>query len=144
MIRDAKPKDLEQILGLLYQLSPVSEEDLKINKKKLKKVLREMIKDKNHLICVYEKEQKLLGIATLLIQLNLSHGGRPYAHVENVVTDQAFRGNGVGKEMIDYLIKRADERGCYKSILNCEEKNIPFYERCRFHLTGEVEMRLDN
>jgi glucosamine-phosphate N-acetyltransferase len=143
MIREAKPEDLKQILDLLHQLSSLTEEDLRISKTKFKKILREIITDKNHIICVYESEQRLLGTATLVVQLNLSHGGRPYAHIENVVTDKDFRGNGVGKEMVDYLIKMADERDCYKSILNCEEKNIPFYEKCRFHLTGEVEMRRD-
>lgn len=144
MIRDAKPEDLEQILDLLYQLSPPKEKNLKTDKKELRTILNEMIFDRNYVVCVYQEGQRLLGTATLIIQLNLSHGGRPYGHIENVVTDQNFRVSGIGRKMMDYLVKKADERNCYKIVLSCEKKNVPFYKKCNLNLTGEVEMRRNN
>jgi len=144
MIRNAKLKDLEQILDLLYQLSPPKEEDLKTDKKELRTILNEIIFDKNYIVCVYQEGQKLLGTATLIIQLNLSHGGRPYAHIENVVVNKNFRGKNIGKQIVDYLIKKANERNCYKIVLSCEKKNIPFYKKCNLNPTGEVEMRRNN
>jgi len=144
MIRNAKTEDLEQILDLLYQLSPPKEEFLKTDKKGLRTILNEMIFDRNYVVCVYQEGQRLLGTATLIIQLNLSHGGRPYGHIENVVTDKNSRGKGIGKQIVDYLIKKADERNCYKIILSCEKKKVPFYKKCNLNLTGEVEMRRNN
>lgn len=143
MIREARSEDLEGILDLLYQLSPLKEEDSRASKIKLKEILSDMLADENYLLCVYEDGQRLLGTAMLITQLNLSHGGRPYGHIENVVIEQNFRSNGIGRQMVDYLVKEADKRNCYKTVLSCEGKNIPFYEKCNFHLTGEAEMRRD-
>jgi len=140
MIREAKLGDLEQVLGLLHQLSPTKKRD---DKKELRRILNGIIKDRNYVIAVYEEDKKLLGTATLLIQLNLSHNGKPYGHVENVVTDKNSRGNGIGKELVEYLIEKANKRKCYKVILDCVKPNIPFYKKCRFAETGEVEMRLN-
>lgn len=142
MIREARLEDLDQLLELLYQLSPSTDEDLRVGRIYLENIFGEMIAERNQTIYVYESGEKLLGTATLVVQLNLTHGGKPYAHLENVVTDKSCRGNGIGKKLIDYLVEEANKRGCYKKVLSCEGKNVPFYERCRFRRTGEIEMRL--
>lgn len=143
MIRTANSYDLEQLLNLLHQLSPPDKENFKIDKEDLKQTLDEMILDRNYIVCVYQERQKLLGTATLLVQLNLHNNGMPYGHIENVVTDKNFRGKSIGQKMIDYLIKEAKQKNCYKVVLNCGEKNIPFYDKCGFKKTGEIEMLKD-
>ncbi len=143
MIRTANSYDLEQLLNLLHQLSPPDKKNFKTDMEDLKQTLDEMILDRNYVLCVYQERQKLLGTATLLVQLNLHNNGMPYGHIENVVTDKNSRGKGIGQKMVDYLIKEAKERNCYKVILNCEEKNISFYKKCGFQATGEIEMGID-
>jgi len=141
-IRQTNVADLNVLLDLLYQLSPAKEEDSSADYKNLQGILQRIITDDNHCLCVCEYDGKVIGTAVLLIQLNLSHHGRPYGHIENVVTDQAQRGKGIGTRMVEYLVQRARERNCYKIILDCAKHNIPFYKKCGFTETGEVEMRI--
>lgn len=141
-IRTANSEDLPNLLSLLHQLSPPSEQD-KVSQESLKQILLKMIQDENHHIHVLEENDSIIATGTLLIRLNLSHGGKSAAHIENVVVDKKHRKKGIGKIMINHLIKKAKNLGCYKVILNCKKENIPFYTNCNLKETGEVEMRLD-
>ena len=143
IIRHANPQDLEQLINLLHQLSPPTKRNSEADKEELKRILDETILDRNYAVCVYQERGKLLGTATLLIQLNLHNNGRPYGHIENVVTDKNYREKDIGKQMMEYLVKEAKKRDCYKIVLNGEEKNIPFYKKCKFRSTGEIEMGID-
>lgn len=140
--REAKKEDLNKILNLLSQLSPLSEEDKKVSEEEISKVMQKVIDDENHFLIVAEENGEIIGTGLLLIQLNLFHGGKFSAHIENVVTDENQRGKGIGKKIIEYLIKRAREKNCYKIILDCKKSNVPFYEKCGLKETGEVEMRI--
>jgi len=48
---------------------------------------------------------------------NLTHGARPYAVIENVVTDAAHRRRGLGELTMRSLIAHCWEAGCYKIML---------------------------
>ncbi|MBD3355079.1 GNAT family N-acetyltransferase [Candidatus Woesearchaeota archaeon] len=139
-IRKAKSGDLKELMDILNQLSPSSEEK---DTEKLQSTFDKINQDKNYHLCVAEENNQLVGTGLLLIQMNISHNGRPYAHIENIVVDKNHRKKGIGKKIILYLVEKAKKAGCYKIILDCEKKNIPFYEKCGLYETGEVEMRLD-
>jgi glucosamine-phosphate N-acetyltransferase len=49
--------------------------------------------------------------------------------VEDVVIDKSCRGKNLGKLLVDSLVSLARELSCYKVILNCNEKNVPFYTK---------------
>ncbi|MBN1444612.1 MAG: GNAT family N-acetyltransferase [Candidatus Omnitrophica bacterium] len=140
IVSEAKMEDIEGIVSLLYQLSPRKPGE-SLDRETGQAILKSIIDNPDYCLCVAKINGELAGTALLLIQLNLSHGGKPYGHVENVVTDVSRRGKGIGLTMVNFLMSKARERGCYKVILDCEAKNIPFYERCGFSLTGESEMR---
>ncbi len=142
-IRIAYETELMALLDLLYQLSPKSEEDSKASKRALERTLKAMIKNEDYRLAVCDVDGKIAGTATLLVQQNLSHGGRPYGHIENVVTDAASRGKGIGAELVRYLLAEAKKRNCYKVILDCKEDNVSFYEKLGMHKTSEVELRID-
>ena len=58
---------------------------------------------------------------------------RPYAVIENVITDQNYRNRGIGKAIMQYAINRAWEAGCYKVMLMTgrkEESTLKFYKSC--------------
>jgi len=38
----------------------------------------------------------------------------------------------LGKRIVDILRKIGENAGCYKIILDCDEKLVPFYEKCGF------------
>ncbi|MHB1507116.1 MAG: GNAT family N-acetyltransferase [Cuniculiplasma sp.] len=140
-IRPAKMIDIYSLVFLLSQLSSVSYNYISLEN--VKRKLEAILLEKNTLIIVAEYHGDILGTATLLLQNNLSHGGRPYAHIENVVTREDVRGFGIGLTMINELIKNAKEKDCYKIVLTCKPENIEFYRRNGFNPSGEVEMRLD-
>lgn len=141
-IRKVNLEDFGELLSLLNQLSPISKEE-KIYLKESINILKEIIKDKCHYLCVVEQNNSLIGTGTLLIQKNLSHAGKPYAHIENIVVDSSQRGKGIGKQIVLHLIEKAKESKCYKVILDCKKENIPFYNKCGMSETGEVEMRIN-
>lgn len=142
-IREAKLEDLDKLLQLLYQLSQPSEDEKNADTQKLRRVLNKIIEDENYYICIFEYDGELFGTGMLLVQLNLSHKGKPFGHIENVVMDEKHRKKGIGLKIIEYLIEKAKEKNCYKVILNCKKNNIPFYEKTGLKENGEVEMRLD-
>lgn len=78
----------------------------------------------------------IIGSATVLIELKLLHGGSKVAHIEDVVVDRARRVKGTGKSLIEKCVEYATDVGCYKIILDCEEHNIPFYNKCGFTVDG--------
>ena len=142
IVRKARYEDLDSILDLLEQLTPIKAGN-SFNRGKVEANFNKILEDVNYCLCVFEDEGIVLGTALLLIQINLSQGGRPYAHIENVVVDKNCRGKGAGKKMMDYLIGRARGLNCYKILLNCSKENILFYEKCGFIDSDEVEMRIN-
>ena len=51
------------------------------------------------------------------------------------------QGKKLGQRIIEALDHLAQAVGCYKAILDCSEKNQPFYEKCGYRLAG-VQMVL--
>ncbi|MDP8012779.1 MAG: GNAT family N-acetyltransferase, partial [Nanoarchaeota archaeon] len=139
-IRLAQKKDLPSLLDLMNQLSPYSSQ---IDYTEISETFSSILKDKFYRLIVYETNGKIVGTALLLVQKNLSHGGRPYGHIENVVVDSSYRGKGIGKEMLEYLINEAKKYNCYKVILNGRKGTEGFYESAGFKRTDETEMRID-
>ena len=62
-------------------------------------------------------------------------------HIEDIVTHTDYRGLNLGKLVIETLKYIGKQVGCYKIILDCSEKNIPFYKKCGFS-QKEFEMVL--
>ncbi len=142
-IKKAGINHLEKTLFLLYQLSPKNPNDGDVTLEKLGGIMKTISESDNHHLVVYEDGGEIAGTAMLVVQHNLTHGGRPYGHIENVVVDKNYRNKGIGKALINYLVEEARRRECYKVILNCFEDNVQFYSKCGLEKTGEVEMRMD-
>lgn len=64
------------------------------------------------------------------------------AQIEDVVVDKDCRGQGYGKQMIQFLIAKAKDYGAYKVVLNCNDQNAGFYEKLGFR-RHESQMRID-
>jgi len=87
------------------------------------------------------KNNIIIGSITILIETKIIHNFGKVAHIEDVIVDKYHRGNGLGKMLIHKCIHYAKSHNCYKIILNCNDKNIPFYEKCGF-TKKENEMAL--
>ncbi len=91
-----------------------------------------------HQIIVIEDllTNKIVGTGTILIEFKLIHGLGKVAHIEDIVTDGSYRGQGLGAQLINHLVKQAQAAGCYKVILDCGEHNVGFYTKCGFEQKG--------
>lgn len=81
----------------------------------------------------------LVGCGTLFIEHKFVHQNGLVGHLEDVVTDTDYRGKNLGRIIIETLKDIGKSKGCYKVILDCVEKNVPFYEKCGF-VQSEVRM----
>ena len=91
-------------------------------------------------VCVIDS--KIVGTATLLTEQKFIHNGSKVGHIEDVSIHNEFQKSDIGTKLIQFLIKHAQQHGCYKVVLNCLDEIMPFYEKIGFssHLNG---MRYD-
>jgi GNAT superfamily N-acetyltransferase len=69
--------------------------------------------------------------AMLIVCPNLTRSGRPFAIIENVVTDRDHRMCGYGRQVVQHAIEIARQQGCYKVTLTTgrrDEGTLRFYE----------------
>jgi GNAT superfamily N-acetyltransferase len=96
----------------------------------------QMLGDPNRRVLVAtDREEYPVGTADLLLVPNLTYDGSPWAIVENIVVDPAWRGHGVGRALMRHAIRTADDAGCYKLQLASSNRRIGahrFYERLGF------------
>jgi GNAT superfamily N-acetyltransferase len=132
MIYEAKDKNLIDIIYLYKQLFPDEGFNDTI---KNEKIWAQIVNDDK--ISCYISYERNIPVATCIMTVipNLTHEQRPYAIIENVVTNTEYRKRGFGKLIIEYAIKNAKEQNCYKIMLLSSSKRIEahkFYERIGF------------
>lgn len=88
---------------------------------------------------VAERDGRIVGTFTLFILRNLGHWGTPSAVIEDVAVDPACQGQGIGRSMMHYALRRCGELGCYKAALSSNlrrERAHAFYESLGFERHG--------
>ena len=108
-----------------------------------KSILEGILENENHIVHVAELDGKIVGSTTLLIEQKFIHEGGFVGHIEDVVVKKEFEGQGIGMKLVLSLLDVANEKKCYKTILNCEDTLIPFYEKIGFKQKSN-EMRFDH
>ena len=108
LIRKAKEKDLRGVLTLYTQLgnNPFPQ-----NLEEVLPVWHQILAQPGHFVVVAETEGKLVGSCVCQIIPNLTHGMRPYAVIENVVTDEAFRRQGIATACLHFAREGARTAG---------------------------------
>ena len=84
-------------------------------------------------VYVTEQDGRVVGTFVLYILPNMTRHGRPAAILENIVVDEAHRGQGIGRAMLEFARDLALARGCYKLSLTSNAKRADaheFYRRC--------------
>jgi GNAT superfamily N-acetyltransferase len=94
----------------------------------------EIISHPGTVIMGAELDDRIVSIATMHLLPNLTHDGRPYCLVENVVTLRSHRGLGLGRRVMTALMDEAWSVNAYKIMLltgkNAGAKG--FYEKLGF------------
>ena len=114
-------------MQLVAQLHP---DDAPSDPARAAPALDEIVAREDHALLVAEDDEGLVGTLHLVIAPNLTHDGGSWAIVENVVVEEARRGHGIGRALMDEAERRARAAGCYKvQLLSAEERGVRiFYE----------------
>ena len=140
IIRKIIESDLEN--GFLESLDNLRQTS-NLEQNSVRNILKKILENENHIIHVAELNGKIVGSTTLLIEQKFIHEGGFVGHIEDVVVNKEFEGHGIGMKLVLSLLDVAKEKKCYKTILNCEDKLLPFYEKIGFKQKS-TEMRFDH
>ena len=133
MVREAVKEDLYELLNLYLFLH---EKDIPKNSSRLENTWNTIIEDENHHIIVNEINGKILSSCVCVIIPNLTRDVRPYAFIENVVTNEEYRGKGYATECLDYAKEIAIKNNCYKMMLltgTKKESTLNFYKNAGYN-----------
>lgn len=114
VIRPAAQPDLPALLALYAQLHP---DALDPAPGDAARILGEFSRYPGSAVLVGWLGPLLVSTCTLVVVPNLARGGTPYALIENVVTETAHRGRGLGRQVLRHAVSAAWECGCYKVML---------------------------
>ena len=133
MIREITNADFDGLMTLYMQLheNPFPEKS-----EEVMSLWEGILADPNHHIIVAEEDGKIVSSCVCVIIPNLTHGQRPYAFIENVITDEAYRKRGLATACLDFAKELALKENCYKMMLltgSKSESTLNFYERAGYN-----------
>ena len=138
MVREAVKEDLDELLNLYLFLH---EKNIPENSEHLENTWKTIIEDINHHIVVKEINGKIVSSCVCIIVPNLTRNIRPYALIENVVTNEEYRGKGYATECLNYAKEIAIKNNCYKMMLLTGTKNentVAFYKSAGYNSDDKI------
>lgn len=139
-IRKLQRKDIYN--GFLLSLDSLRKSS-HLKPKKANMIFNKISKNSHQVTYVAEENSKIIGSASILIEQKFIHDGGKVGHIEDVAVRKEFQGKGVGGKIVIALLKYAEKQGCYKTILDCTDELIPFYENIGFKRHSN-SMRFDH
>ena len=138
MLREAVKEDLDELLNLYLFLH---EKNIPENSEHLENTWKTIIEDINHHIVVKEINGKIVSSCVCIIVPNLTRNIRPYALIENVVTNEEYRGKSYAIECLNYAKEIAIKNDCYKMMLLTGTKNentLAFYKSAGYNSDDKI------
>ncbi len=140
VVRSATPADLEQLVRLLGVLFSI-EADFQPEPERQRRGLELMlVAPERRCVLVAEEAGAVVGMVTAQLLVSTAEGA-PSALVEDMVVDEAARGRGVGRRLIQALEAWARARGATRLQLLADRDNhsaLRFYERMGWRATQLV------
>lgn len=133
MIREITENDFDRLLRLYMQLH---DNPFPGKSERVLAVWNNILADENHHIIVAEEDGNIVSSCVCVIIPNLTRGQRPYAFVENVITDEKYRKRGLATACLDYARELAQRKNCYKMMLLTgarQESTLRFYEQAGYN-----------
>jgi len=138
--RECRAEDFDSVVVLLGQLWPGKQ----LDPVALRRVYdRSLASDQQLYLCV-ESGKRVVGFGSLSIKSNLWSEAL-VGYVDEMVVDEAHRGRGIGKQILDCLILWARERGCNRIELDSafhRKDAHAFYERQGFQSRAYLYSKL--
>ena len=137
-IREVEKEDLQGLLALytLFHDTPPAEMS-----DSLEALWERILQDKDHHILVGIEDGKIVTSCVVVIIPNLNHDQRPYALVENVVTDSVCRNRGYATACLNAAKEIAQRESCYKIMLmtgSKKESTLSFYEKAGYNRSDKT------
>ncbi len=85
---------------------------------------------------VMEDKGEIIGTA-----LGSYDGRRGY--IQKIVTNKKLRKQGIGKQLVEEVLKRLKKVGAVYIPISVEEDLVPFYESCGFHKKASISMSIE-
>jgi len=133
VIREAEESDLKSMFLLYTQLH---NNLVPQNNEKINMLWHSILNDKNHHIILGCLGEKIISSCVVVVVPNLTHSQRPYALVENVITDENYRNKGYASAILNYAKEIALNENCYKIMLMTGSKNdstLNFYRKAGYN-----------
>jgi GNAT superfamily N-acetyltransferase len=130
-IRDAEPRDAEALAGLMAQLGYPAEPAAIVPRLERLRIVGDRL-------VVAVVDDAVVGLAQLHVSPTIEHD-RPAAKLSALVVDEARRGEGIGRALVDAMLAEAQLRGCAVFFLTTSDRRgdaHAFYERLGLEQTG--------
>jgi len=138
-IREIEENDIEcgGLLEVLENLAPVGG----LVKPAAKAILKEIKSNPLHRIFVAvvqdgRNQGLIIGTTTLLVEPKFIFGGGRVAHIEDVAVRVEYQKKGIGFKLVNYATEQAAIMRCVRTVLDCSDENIPFYENIGYSYHG--------
>lgn len=135
--RQATSADLVGILGLYAQPDLDNGEVLSVPE--AEDFFERIARYPDYHLYVAVCDGQIIGTFALLIMDNLGHLGSPSAIIEDVAIAPDWQRRGIGKMMMQHVLRICAEKGCYKALLSSNlkrDKAHMFYESMGFERHG--------
>ena len=132
-IREIEREDLQGLLALYTQLH---DNEIPKDTIQLQALWERILEDKDHHILVGVEDDQIICSIVLVVIPNLTHGQRPYALIENVITHAAYRHRGYATRLLEVAKEKAEASNCYKMMLltgSKLESTLKFYEHAGYN-----------
>lgn len=83
-----------------------------------------------------KSNNKIVGTGAIYYEYKFIHNLSPVGHIEDIIIDEEYRKQGIGKYLIDFLVNESIKNKCYKVTLNCTDDVAKFYKKCKFINNG--------
>lgn len=133
MIREITDNDFDQLMQLYMQLHDNPFPD---KSERVMAVWDSILADNNHHIIVAEEDGMIVSSCVCVIIPNLTRGQRPYAFIENVITDVSYRKKGLATACLNFAKEIAQRENCYKMMLltgSKKDSTLQFYEQAGYN-----------
>jgi len=139
-VRRAQPADLDSLLALYTELAEGRDVSVPAAAPAAAPILAAIVADPARHLRVATVGGKAVGSVDMVVVPNVTHHGRPWAVVENVIVAEAHRRTGVGACLITVVLDEARAAGCYKVLLHSGKQRTwahSFYRSLGFEAVAE-------
>lgn len=137
VIRAARPADADRVYALLEQLEPAYSPDRPAFNANFPKLLND---ESTSLLLVAEDAAGLVVGYALTTITPLLHANGSSAHLQELVVDDAHRGEGIGTAIVEEVERLCRERSV-RQITVASRRSADFYERIGYRSSADFLKR---